>query len=124
MTKNPSKKNSLQSLPQGVNISVKASQSRKGEDIDVLDLSAISSFTDFFVVVQGNSTRQNLAICEKINLELKSKGIKPLNIEGKKNAEWILMDYGSFIVHIFSKEARAYYSLEKLWADAPKLSCC
>jgi len=113
---------SKQKLPQGVKISVKASQAKKAEDIFVLDLSRISSFTDFFVIMNGNSNRQNIALYENIELELKKKKIRPISIEGKENAEWILMDYGDFIIHIFSEKAREYYSLEKLWGDAPKTS--
>ncbi|MEA3422159.1 MAG: ribosome silencing factor [Acidobacteriota bacterium] len=111
---------SKQKLPQGVKISVKASRATKAEEIFILDLSRISSFTDFFVIINGNSSRQNIALYENIERELKKKKIRPLSIEGRKNAEWILMDYGDFIIHIFSKKAREYYSLEKLWGDAPK----
>ncbi len=111
-----------QSLPQSVKIAVKSSQAKKGEDIVVLRLSEISSFTDFFIIINGNSGRQNIAIYENIEQELKKLKVKPLSIEGKENAEWILMDYGNFVVHIFSKKAREYYSLEKLWGDAPKIS--
>lgn len=103
-------------------ISIEASQAKKGEDLIVLDLRGISSFTDFFVIMHGNSPRQNTALYESVEQELKKENIKPLNIEGKKHTEWVLMDYGNFIVHVFSKEAREYYSLEKLWGDASKLS--
>lgn len=122
MNKEPSKKLTKRSLPGGVKISVKASQAKKGEDIIVLFLSEISSFTDFFIIMHGNSSRQNFALYENIAMELKKKNVMPLSIEGKKNAEWILMDYGSFIIHIFSEKAREYYSLEKLWGDAPKIT--
>lgn len=122
MNKEPSKKLTKRSLPGGVKVSVKASQAKKGEDIIVLFLSEISSFTDFFIIMHGNSSRQNFALYENIALELKKKNVMPLSIEGKKNAEWILMDYGSFIIHIFSEKAREYYSLEKLWGDAPKIT--
>jgi len=122
MNKEPSKKLTKRSLPGGVKISVKASQAKKGEDVIVLFLSEISSFTDFFIIMHGNSSRQNFAIYENIAMELKKKNVMPLSIEGKKNAEWILMDYGSFIIHIFSEKAREYYSLEKLWGDAPKIT--
>ena len=113
---------SKQKLPQGVKISVKASRATKAEKIFILDLSRISSFTDFFVIMNGNSSRQNIALYENIERELKKKKIRPLSIEGRENAEWILMDYGDFIIHVFSKKAREYYSLEKLWGDAPKTS--
>ena len=110
------------SLPPEVRLSVKASQDKKAEDIVVLDLRDVSSFTDFFVIVTGNSNRQNTAIYESIEQELKRGGLMPIGVEGRDLAEWILIDYGSFIVHVFSKHARGYYSLEKLWGDAPRLS--
>lgn len=120
MSKEMPKKLDKRSLDKYVKMSVNASRAKKAEDIMVLDLRDISSFTDFFVIMQGNSKRQNMAIYESIEQELKGKNIKPLSVEGLKNAEWILMDYGYFIIHIFSKEAREYYYLEKLWGDAPR----
>lgn len=116
------KRFSKRNLPRGVKLAVQVSKDKKGEDITVLDLSEISSFTDIFIIMHGNSTRQNLAIYESIEQELKTVKIRPLSREGTKNAEWILIDYGDFIVHIFSKDAREYYMLEKLWSDAPKLT--
>jgi ribosome-associated protein len=109
-------------IPESLKISVEASRMKKAEDIVVLDLTGISSFTDFFIIMHGNSSRQNVAIYEGIDEELKDLSIRPLSVEGKENAEWILMDYGEFIVHIFSPKAREYYSLEKLWGDGAKLS--
>ncbi len=109
-------------LPNDLAVSLKACQAKKGEDMILLDLKGISSFTDYFVIIHGNSKRQNVAICENVERELKEKNIRPASIEGRENAEWILMDYGNFIIHIFSKEAREYYSLEKLWGDAPRLN--
>jgi len=121
MNKEPLQKPSKRNLPQEVKISVKASLAKKGEGLVVLDLRGISSFTDFFIITHGNSARQNIALYENVEQELKKANIRPLSIEGKENAEWILMDYGNFIVHVFSKRAREYYSLEKLWGDAFKL---
>ena len=120
MNKKISKKLDKRTLAKYVKISVKASQEKKAENIVVLDLHEISSFTDYFVIMQGNSKRQNIAIYESVEKELKTENIKPLSVEGRESGEWILMDYGYFIIHIFSKEARDYYSLEKLWGDAPK----
>ena len=120
MSKEMPKKLDKRSLDKHVKMSVNASRAKKAEDIMVLDLRDLSSFTDFFVIMQGNSKRQNMAIYESIEQELKGENTKPLSVEGLKNAEWILMDYGYFIIHIFSKEAREYYFLEKLWGDAPR----
>ena len=109
-------------LPQGVILAAKAAQSKKAEDIIVLDLATISSFTDFFIIMNGYSTRQNAAIHDAVEQALKKEKIRPLSVEGKENAEWILMDYGDFIVHIFSERARQYYLLEKLWGDGLRIS--
>jgi ribosome-associated protein len=122
MIREKTKKLTKRSLPREVKISLEASQAKKGENLIVLDLRGISSFTDFFVIMHGNSPRQNIALYESIEQELKKENIKPLSVEGKKHAEWVLMDYGNFIVHVFSKKAREYYSLEKLWGDASKLT--
>ncbi len=105
----------------GVRVSVKASQAKKAAGITVLELSEISSFTDYFIIMNGNSDKQNIAICNSVARALKKANFKPLSIEGLDKAEWVLMDYGSFIIHIFSEQARKYYSLEKLWGDGPKL---
>jgi ribosome-associated protein len=113
---------SKRSLPREVKISVRAAKAKKGEELIILDLKGICSFTDFFVIMHGNSARQNVALYENIAQELKKKDISPLSVEGVENAEWILMDYGNFIVHVFSRNAREYYSLEKLWGDALKFS--
>ncbi|MGD9347113.1 MAG: ribosome silencing factor [Candidatus Aminicenantes bacterium] len=109
-------------IPESLKISVEASRMKKAEDIVILDLTGISSFTDFFIIMNGNSSRQNVAICEGIEEDLKDLSIRPLSVEGREHAEWILMDYGEFIVHIFSAKAREYYSLEKLWGDGVKLT--
>jgi ribosome-associated protein len=122
MAKVKTKKFTKRSLPPEVKLSVKASRAKKAEEILVLDLREISTFTDFFVIMTGNSSRQNVAIYESIEQELKKGKLAPIGVEGKEHAEWILMDYGSFVVHVFSKSAREYYSLEKLWGDAPKVA--
>ncbi len=122
MTKDQAKKLTKRGLPSEVRLSIKASQAKKAEDILVLDLRELTSFTDFFVIVTGNSSRQNVAIYESIEQDLKKQRARPLGVEGKDLAEWILMDYGNFVVHVFSRRAREYYSLEKLWGDAPKVA--
>lgn len=115
------KKLTKRTLPREIRLSIKAGKAKKGEHIVVIGLKEISSFTDYFIIISGNSSRQNIAIYENIEKELKKENIYPLHVEGKENAEWILMDYGNFILHVFSKETREYYSLEKLWGDGPKL---
>lgn len=122
MAKDKAKKLTKRGLPQEVRLSVKASQAKKAEDILVLDLRELSSFTDFFIIMTGHSSRQNVAIYENIEQELKKGKTSPLGVEGKELAEWVLMDYGSFIIHVFSRRAREYYSLERLWGDAPRVA--
>ena len=108
-------------LPAELKAAVKAAQAKKAEEVQVLDLREIASFTDYFVILHGNSSRQNAALSEAIAQELKKDGVRPLGVEGTAHGEWILMDYGFFVVHVFSKQARDYYSLDRLWGDAAKL---
>ena len=122
MEKEKSAKLTRRSLPAEVRLALKAGQAKKAEDMVVLDLRNVSSFTDYFLIMHGNSSRQNSALCDALEQDLKAGGVRSLSVEGREHAEWILMDYGYFIVHIFSRAARAYYSLEKLWGDAPSLA--
>lgn len=108
-------------LPPEIKLAVQVCLAKKAEDLCVLNLSELSSFTDYFLVMHGNSSRQNAAIAEGIESELKKAGTRPLSIEGRETEEWILLDYGFFVVHVFSPKAREHYSLEKLWGDAPRL---
>jgi len=108
-------------LPDDIQISIKAAQDKKAEEIIILGLGELSSFTDYFIIMQGNSVKQNLALSDNIERELKNHKVKPLSVEGRKYAEWILMDYGNFIIHIMTPDMRQYYALERLWGDAPKL---
>lgn len=102
-------------------IAVRAAESKKAADIRVLNLSAASSFTDFFVICTGTNPRQIQAISDEIGLKLKEQGELPLSLEGYNQAEWVLADYGDFLVHIFSPKARAYYDLERLWRNAKQV---
>ena len=99
-------------------MAVRAAQSKKASDIRVLDLREVTSFTDFFIICSGSNSRQIQAISDEVRLQLKESGEAPLNLEGYENAEWILADYGDFVVHVFSERARAYYDLERLWRQA------
>ena len=102
-------------------IAVQAALSKKADDIVVLDIGKVSSFTDTFVVCSGSNTRQNQAISDEIRTTLKQEGVRAAGIEGFQNAEWILMDYGDFVVHVLSPEARKFYDLERLWRNAPRI---
>ena len=122
MDTKPVKSFNKRGLPAEIKAAVKAAQAKKAEDIQVLDLREAASFTDYFVIFHGHSSRQNAALSEAIALDLKKAGVRPLGVEGTSHGEWILMDYGFFVVHVFSKPARDYYALDKLWGDAPKLA--
>ncbi|MDD8020593.1 MAG: ribosome silencing factor [Acidobacteriota bacterium] len=119
--KGKEKKFSKRSLPKEVKLSIKASQAKKAEGLCLLDLRELTSFTDFFLIMNGNSSRQNIAIYQNIEEELRKEKINPFGLEGLERADWILIDYGSLVIHIFSKAARERYALEKLWADASRL---
>ncbi len=97
---------------------VRAAQDRKALELDVLDLKGVSSFTDFFLICSGTSTRHIQAISDAILNELEKSGISPTHVEGYSQAEWILLDYLDFVVHIFSERARRFYDLERLWKKA------
>jgi ribosome-associated protein len=112
----------FESLPQGVRLAVEAAQEKKAAGITVLDLTAAGAFTDYFVVCTGFSTPQVQAICTEIEAQLhKNLGRSPEHREGYRSAEWALLDFGGFVVHVFSEQARRYYDLERLWRMAPKL---
>ena len=100
---------------------VTAAADKKALDPIALELRGICSFTDYFLICSGTNPRQVQAISEEIELRLKRCGLRPHHIEGYHRAEWILMDYIDFVVHIFSPSARLYYDLERLWRMAPRL---
>jgi ribosome-associated protein len=101
---------------------VSAAQDRKAIDLRVLDLATVSDFTDYFLIMTGSSERQVRAIADAIDERLRLGKVRPLHTEGYKNGQWILLDYGDFVVHIFDEERRELYSLERLWNDAPDVS--
>jgi ribosome-associated protein len=97
---------------------VRAADAKQAKAIRVLDLREITSFADFFVIVSGANARQIQTIADEIALRLKKRGEQANSIEGYQNAEWVLMDYGDYVIHIFSEKARMYYDLERLWRGA------
>jgi ribosome-associated protein len=102
-------------------VAARAADDKKAHDIVALDISAIASFANYFLLCTGDSSRQMQAIADEVQQRLRAVGIRPAHVEGYQNAEWILMDYLDLVVHIFSKNARAYYDLERLWRDGKKL---
>ncbi len=102
-------------------IAVKAADDKKARDLLALDISRIASFASSFLICSGDSSRQNQAIADEIQARLKKSGFRASHVEGYQNAEWILLDYFDLVVHIFSREARAFYDLERLWRDGRRL---
>ena len=112
----------FESLPQGVRLAVEAAQEKKAAAITVLELRGAGAFTDYFVICTGYSTPQVQAICTEIEEQLqKNLRRSPEHREGHRSAEWALLDFGGFVVHVFSDQARRYYDLERLWRSVPKL---
>ena len=101
---------------------VQAILGKQALGLTVLDVGALTSVADVFMVCSGRSNRQVNAIAEHIQTTLKQLGIRPLSIEGKKTGHWILMDYGHVVIHVFFDDVRSFYDLEGLWADAPRLT--
>jgi len=92
---------------------------RRGRDVLLLDLRGLTSATDYFVLASGESDVQVKAIADRIEDRLKAEGARPWHVEGARRSNWVLLDYIDFVVHVFHREARAYYELERLWGDAP-----
>ncbi|MBZ5707104.1 MAG: ribosome silencing factor [Acidobacteriia bacterium] len=101
---------------------INACQEKKAEEITILELEKASgAFTDYFVVCSGTNPRQIQAISDEVEERLEKAGLRPTHVEGYKQAEWVLLDYVDFVVHVFSDKARKYYDLERLWKSAKKL---
>lgn len=102
---------------------VQACEDKKGEEISILEMDKNSSaFTDYFVICSGKNPRQIQAIADEVQLRLKRAGVPANQVEGYNRADWVLLDYVDFVVHIFSEAARKFYDLERLWKSARKLT--
>lgn len=111
----------IDSLPPPFRWVVEAAQDKKAMAITVLDLQALGTFTDAFVICSGASARQVQAISDEVEEQLARRGLRMAHREGYEVAEWVLLDYPNFVVHIFSERARLYYHLERLWRAARRL---
>src|SRR2546428_1519845 len=101
---------------------ISACLEKKAEEISILELEKGSgAFTDYFVVCSGTNPRQVQAISDEVEDRLEKTGLRPTHVEGYKQAEWVLLDYVDFVVHVFSEKARKYYDLERLWKSAKRL---
>jgi ribosome-associated protein len=111
----------LTTLPQAVRLTISAMQNKKASAITVLDLSGIGTFTEYFVICTGFSGPQVQAICSEVEEQLyKELRRDPEHREGRRSADWALLDFGNFIVHVLSEQARRYYDLERLWRNVPR----
>jgi ribosome-associated protein len=109
-------------LKRQISEAITACQEKKAEQLTILELEKDSgAFTDYFVVCSGTNPRQIQAISDEVEMRLKKAGQYPAHVEGYKQAEWVLLDYVDFVVHIFSETARKYYDLERLWKSAKQI---
>ncbi|HXN65085.1 MAG TPA: ribosome silencing factor [Candidatus Acidoferrales bacterium] len=114
--------NENDSLQPEVRSAIEAAQNKKAANIIVLDLSGLGAFTTYFLVCTAFSTPQASAIGDEIEHQLSKLGLKIAHREGRGNSEWVLLDYGNLIVHVFTERARLYYDLERLWRSARRIS--
>jgi ribosome-associated protein len=117
----PRKRPARPRLPKQVSLAVKAALGKKALDVTVLDLREGSAFTDFFVICTGTNVRQIQAIADAVQEALRADGVRPALVEGYDRADWVLVDYFDFIVHVFTPVTREFYSLERLWGDARRI---
>src|SRR5208283_3088665 len=109
-------------LKKQVAAAIQACLEKKGEELSILEMEKGSgAFTDYFVLCSGTNPRQIQAIADEVELRLKNTGLRPTHVEGYNQAEWVLIDYVDFVVHVFSEKARKFYDLERLWKSAKRL---
>lgn len=108
----------LPRLPAQLKVALGAAQDRKAAAVTILDLRKTGAFTDYFLMCTGGNPRQVQAIADAVEKALKDQKVRPTHVEGYERAEWILLDYFDFIVHVFSPQARQFYGLERLWGNA------
>ena len=120
MAKSDKRKKSAR-LPRQIELAIGAAEDRKATDIVVLDLRKAAGFTDFFVICSGSNPRQIRAIADAVMEALAAEGAKPAHVEGYDRSEWVLIDYGDVVLHIFAADDREFYRLEEFWQGAPRL---
>ena len=109
-------------LKKQVSAAIQACLEKKAEELSILEMEKGSgAFTDYFVLCSGSNPRQVQAIADEVELRLKATGLRPTHVEGYNQAEWVLVDYVDFVVHVFSEKARKFYDLERLWKTAKRL---
>ena len=107
--------------PGSLQTAARAAADKKAFQIVGLEVGELTSYTDSLLICSGASDRQVAAIADEVQRQLKDAGRRPLHVEGESHADWVLLDYGDFVVHVFTEERRTYYGLDGLWGDAPKL---
>ena len=107
---------------QRVREAVAAADDRKALELKVLHLQQVSDFTDYFLICSGTSERQVQAIADAVQERLRANRVRPLHVEGYNRGQWVLLDYGDLVVHVFQEEPRRFYALERLWGDAPDVT--
>lgn len=112
----------LTETSQRVREAVSAADGRKAVDLKVLHLQKVSDFTDYFLICSGTSERQVQAIADAVQEKLRQQRVRPLHVEGYNRGQWVLIDYGDLVVHVFQEEPRRFYALERLWGDAPEVT--
>lgn len=112
----------LPDIPERVREAVAASLDTKADRVVVRHLEKVTDFTDYFLIASGTNERQVQAIADAVEERLRARGVRPLAIEGYAPAQWVLLDYGDFVVHVFLDETRVHYGLERLWRDAPDVT--
>jgi ribosome-associated protein len=111
----------LDEIRQWVTAAARAADAKGGENTVVLEVGELLGITDYFVISSGRNRRQVLTIGEEVQAQVKAVGGPgPLRVEGTDDAQWLLLDFGDFVVHVFQEEVRRYYDLERLWSDAPR----
>src|SRR5499427_8032940 len=109
-------------LKKQVSAAIQACQEKQAEELSILEMEKGSgAFTDYFVLCSGTNPKQVQAIADEVELRLKNTGLRPTHVEGYNQAEWVLIDYVDFVVHVFSEKARKFYDLERLWKSAKRL---
>ena len=109
------------SLRRELQVAIEAAQEKQASEVTLLDLEGLGAFTDYFLLCTGFSTPQVNAICDEIERKLARIGVRLLHREGKVGAEWMLLDFGGLIVHVFTERARHFYDLERLWREARRI---
>lgn len=108
-------------LMDSLRIAAQAAADKKAFQIVGFEVSELTSYTDSILICSGASDRQVAAIVNAVQRQLKEAGRRPIHVEGERRADWVLLDYGEFVIHVFTEERRTYYGLDGLWGDAPKL---